>query len=230
MSEKKEIIHKDLVIKNTTVEGVKDKYITNITIPEGITKIADNAFSGLYALEEIEFPTTLVSIGDYSFRKCSSLKRLVLPESLCEIGEYSFAECQQLVLVDLSKTAIKVIPEDAFRECRKLEEIIFSTSLREIEASAFSHCQSLKNLNLPDGILGVKDSFLGCELDSISIPDSLRYIESISYRKVKSRHLLDKNQNYKNAIFYNLLNIVPLFELMASPPKHHNTTPLSLDL
>ena len=186
MSEKQEIKYKDLVIKNTTVEGVKDKYITKITIPDGIKKIGDQAFTGLYALEEIEFPASLVSIGEYAFSKCGSLKRVIFTENISELGEYAFADCQQLVSADLSQAKIKVIPEGAFRECRKLADITFGSSLREIESSAFSYCQSLKTLKLPEGVLGVKDSFVGCEFESLSIPDTLKYIETISYRKVKN--------------------------------------------
>lgn len=186
MSEKQEIKHKDLIIRSTTVEGVKDKYLTKISIPEGVKKISDNAFAGLFALEEIEFPASLVSIGEYAFSKCGSLKRVVVPESVAEIGEYAFSDCQQLREVDLASAQIRVLSEGTFRECRKLESLKLGSSLREIEASVFSYCQSLKSLCLPEGLLGVKDSFVGCEFDNVCIPNSLRYMETLSYRKVKS--------------------------------------------
>ena len=69
----------------TIKDGVLVKFRTDstavsVTVPYGVTAIANEAFSGDTAMEEIVLPETLKKIGDRAFYNCSSLKELVLPE------------------------------------------------------------------------------------------------------------------------------------------------------
>lgn len=72
-----------------------DLYMTNLTeltIPEGITKIGNNAFAG-NNIKNIEIPSTVTEIGDYAFSTKNYLKdecTLTLPEGLKKIGNYAF--------------------------------------------------------------------------------------------------------------------------------------------
>ncbi len=50
------------------------RYITEITLPEGLTDIGDQAFYNCTSLREIVLPTSLFVIYPFAFRGCSSLR------------------------------------------------------------------------------------------------------------------------------------------------------------
>ncbi len=88
---------KDFDIEN----GVLTKYTGSngdVVIPEGITSIGDNAFSGCSSLESITLPEGVTSIGWGAFRDCSSLKSITLPEEVTSIGESAFSGCAHLII------------------------------------------------------------------------------------------------------------------------------------
>src|SRR6476646_4089829 len=45
--------------------------ITSVTIPEGITSIADSAFEECLVLRSLTIPDSVVSIGNYAFATCT---------------------------------------------------------------------------------------------------------------------------------------------------------------
>lgn len=67
-----------------------------ITIPEGVTSIAANEFSGITTLKSITFPTTLTTINASAFSGCTSLEYIYLPESVITIGASAFYNCSNL--------------------------------------------------------------------------------------------------------------------------------------
>jgi len=62
----------------------------HVTIPEGITKIADQAFNGCTALTSISLPTSLTEIGIRCFKACTALTTIVIPSSVTAIGLDAF--------------------------------------------------------------------------------------------------------------------------------------------
>lgn len=58
-------------------------------IPNGITHIAANAFSGCTSIESIVIPEGVISMGRGTFERCSSMTSLSLPSTLQEIQQSS---------------------------------------------------------------------------------------------------------------------------------------------
>ena len=70
-----------------------------LTIPEGVTEIADDAVFGCPGLESVVLPQSLTTIGENNFCCCPGLKEIVLPSALEAIGEGSLTRCDELLTV-----------------------------------------------------------------------------------------------------------------------------------
>ena len=63
---------------------------TTIIIPDGITVIPANAFSGCDKLSNVEIPSSVTSIGDSAFWGCSRIKYFWIPDNVNSIGRGAF--------------------------------------------------------------------------------------------------------------------------------------------
>ncbi len=72
-------------------EGFKDlPNLQQVTLPEGLLTINDNAFYGCYSLQNVTLPSTLTSIGRYAFYGCTAISEVTIPAAVNFIGEYAF--------------------------------------------------------------------------------------------------------------------------------------------
>lgn len=82
---------------------VKDGVLTKcyfdfaeFAVPDGVTEIADEAFSYCTSLEKLEIPESVTEIADEAFSYCTSLENLEIPENVKKIGKCCFAFCKSL--------------------------------------------------------------------------------------------------------------------------------------
>ena len=123
-----------------------------VTIPEGVTVIAQDAFAGNETLESV-----------------------TMPESLEEIGWGAFSGCKKLrSVLELEKTKITEIPNSTFRDCEQLESVILPPQIKEIGDGAFYNCYSLRSLPLPASVQTIgATAFWAClSLKELDIPAS----------------------------------------------------------
>ena len=102
--------------------GVLTKYteensVTEVTIPDGVTKIGDKAFGHCTGLKSIEIPEGVEKIEDETFLGCISLENVSLPEGLKAIGDDVFRNCYHLN-IEMSNS-VKSIGNRAFDGCPK---------------------------------------------------------------------------------------------------------------
>lgn len=64
--------------------------IAEVVIPDVVTDIGANAFSGCESIESIVVPEGAVSIGEYAFSGCTALEKIVIPKSVTEISDSAF--------------------------------------------------------------------------------------------------------------------------------------------
>ena len=110
--------------------GCRNKNITEVIIPDGVTSIHSQSFKFCCNLVRVVIPAGVKYIGKEAFGDCLNLKEVVLPDSVTTIGEY------------------------AFDECRKLKKIVLPDRVRTIGVCAFSNCQKLK-LNIPASVKNI---------------------------------------------------------------------------
>lgn len=70
--------------------------VTEVSLPESVTKIDTQAFVACSSLEQIYFPKNVKTIGNCAFGYCSSLKTVMLPQAIQTIGDQAFDICSNL--------------------------------------------------------------------------------------------------------------------------------------
>lgn len=155
---------------------------SRVVVPEGIERIAEEAFAGNEAIDRVILPESLREIGAYAFRDCLLLQTVVLPEKMLRIGVGAFMNCVKLIRVRLPGQVAKVEPE-TFKHCKVLREVTFEGPLREIGEQAFYKCSALRELSLPESVETVGSmAFFGCGgLKEISIPEKTVQVEDLAF-------------------------------------------------
>ena len=76
---------------NTLVAGCKES-----VIPETVSKIGYEAFSGCVGLIEMVIPDSVVAINHYAFRDCADLQMVDISSTVSSFGDRAFGDCSQL--------------------------------------------------------------------------------------------------------------------------------------
>ncbi|MBR2625054.1 MAG: leucine-rich repeat domain-containing protein [Lentisphaeria bacterium] len=97
----------------TTVKGVKDRDVTTVVIPSGVTSIGDCAFLGCENLTSVTIPPSVTSIGLNAFFHCEKLTTIALSkhcrypsntfESDCKIRFYDAPALTSLSGIDFGE-------------------------------------------------------------------------------------------------------------------------------
>lgn len=75
------------------------KALRSVTLHEGVTAIAKNAFQDCENLSSIKLPSQLKFIGEQAFSGCKSLYSINIPKYISEIGNRAFEDCYNLAEV-----------------------------------------------------------------------------------------------------------------------------------
>jgi hypothetical protein len=59
-------------------------------VPNSVTNIGNDAFSGCWQLTNVVCPHGLIWIGDYGFASCYNLSSMTIPDTVTQIGDYAF--------------------------------------------------------------------------------------------------------------------------------------------
>lgn len=167
---------------------LNDEIVTDLVIPEGVSKIGSYAFYGFDSLTSIMIPNSVISIGECAFSDCSSLEKITVSDNNTKYHSDGncLIETDTKVLVSGCKKSI--IPTDgsvtaigdrAFDHCI-LESITIPDSITSIGEGAFWSCWDLKNITIPDSVTSIgSNAFYNCDsFTRITIPDS---VTSIGY-------------------------------------------------
>lgn len=178
------------------------------TIPDGVTRIGDNAFSNCYYLPAVTIPESVTEIGDYAFYSClnlagvvelrnvtdighaafygcESLVSVVMPERVNSLGGSAFMNCKSLESIIIPK-GITIIDQRTFQSCNKLTSVVISDGVTEIGLYAFKECASLKRITIPKSVtyFGL-DAFRGCyNVSDVYYSGTKEEWENIEIRKV----------------------------------------------
>lgn len=160
-------------------------YLTNIEIPNTITKIEENAFDNCSFLKSIRIPKSVVKIDADAFSYCMELEQINIEEGNSTYD--SRDNCNAVIETKTNRIIIgckatkipqtvNVIGYAAFHGQRMLKSIEIPNSITAIEQSAFLDT-GLTRITLPNSLLSIgKFAFSHCDLQSVSLSDSLSII------------------------------------------------------
>ncbi len=98
-----EIVIPDYVTRIESFAIINCKNIKTINIPASVTRIEGSAFAGCTALETVTFAenSKLSTISSGAFQRCTSLKTITVPNSVTSIGSGAFNSCTSLESITL---------------------------------------------------------------------------------------------------------------------------------
>lgn len=170
--------------------------MVSINIPTGIKDLPLGIFCGCSALENIVFPNNLVEIGGSAFEGCSSLSEIIVPNSVEIIGGGAFSDCIKLQHFIIPEK-LKFISAYMFKGCKKLINVEFQGSVSLIGAYAFYET-GIDQLLIPDGTKAIlQQAFAFSKIKSITIPDSVQWIDEYAFYECNNLNQVDLGSEYK---------------------------------
>ena len=181
--------------------------IQTIVLPEFIKTIPSGAFAGCWSLELINIPTSVHTLGTWveesgngwgdrfllegAFEWCVKLKAIKIPNNVKRIGTNSFANCRNLVSVEIEE-GVEELWDSAFENCSGLQSIVIPRSVFRIEDKVFKGCKQLTSVVIPEGVRAIGESlFEECDLQTIALPKSVKYIQRGAFAKNENLHIVD---------------------------------------
>ena len=117
------------VDRSTLIKYMETEIGITVYVPDGISKIAEDAFSGS-SVKEVILPDSVTEIGDRAFKECRMLQRIRLPRGLRELGNELFWFCSSLSSIEIPEGVEKISPfSTPFAGCESLKEVSMSTQL-----------------------------------------------------------------------------------------------------
>lgn len=219
-----------------------NKFVTDVVIPDSVSRIGDYAFARCKELKNISFGSGVTNLGACvlaynpklesavflgnletlpiaTFTNNSALSRIVLPDSLKEIGERAFYECNALTKLDLPD-GLERIGNNAFFLCVSLTEIKLPDGLTHIGDYAFACCSGLTSFTVPRGITVIPNGLLQeCTgIESVVLHDGITEIVGGSFNSCTSLTEIDIPESITKIGSYTFSNCVKLAEI-ALPHK-----------
>lgn len=150
-----------------------------LSLPSTLGYIGDNAFNQCGIIGELKLPDKLKYIGSQTFYLCINLTgNLVLPENLQYLGSSAFAHCSGITGSLKIPQGITEIPLQAFSSCGFDGVLILHDGITMIGQRAFESCKFKGELNLPSKLLILEDDiFSNCNFSGeIKLPQNLRSV------------------------------------------------------
>ena len=118
-------------------------HVTEIQIPNSITRIGDAAFADAEDLQSITLPMGLKVVSNFMLAG-TAVRNVVIPEGVTDIGTGAFEDCSALQTVFLP-ASLYAIGKRAFRYCNNLQEIYSdaSTPPLTMDDNAFEGCSGV---------------------------------------------------------------------------------------
>lgn len=159
----------------------------SLTIPEGVTEIANGTFSssrsnGMFT-GTLTLPSTLKTIGAEAFAYTDFSGELLIPDGVTSIGANAFAKCDGFGGTLSLPDSVKTVGESAFYQCEGFTGLKLPAGLTKIETLSFAFMAGLKTeVVIPEGVTEIGEGAFECSyMPSVRLPSTLRKIEKQAF-------------------------------------------------
>ncbi len=184
-------------------------YIAHVSLPEGLSHIAPQAFFECEHLKHIDIPNSVVQIGNLAFG-FSGISTISLGNGVQRIGAYAFSHCNFTSIT--LPNSVTQMGKGVFSGCISLTLVILSNQITKLEDNTFSSCSALKSLTIPNSVTTIgKEAFHFCDnLETITIPNSVTSIGSSAFyycSKLTDIEIPNSTTTIETGAFFNCLNL-----------------------
>lgn len=165
-------------------------------IPDGVTCISTQAFSGCSRLTAVTFPDSVEEIGVYSFYDCGGLEEVAIGRGVKVVRSYAFCHCGGLKTVSIP-ASLESIEMRGFYDCSALESFSVDPASAHFESDGGVLFTKGKGeligypptkagpYAVPAGVTNISwDAFYRCNgLTAVSIPGSVSRIGYEAFRE-----------------------------------------------
>ena len=177
-------------INTQIVYVMKDINTAILTIPEGITDIAQSAFSNQPSLKEVIIPSSIKTIGASAFANCYNLQKVTFAKS-----------------DDYAET-LAAFNTSLFQNCRALKDLIgVPSTVASMGDSVFENCTSLTSFTIPANVSTIgKKVFKGTAITSITIPAKVKVLNNETFMNCTKLQTVNFDKNAEGAYGITTLN------------------------
>ncbi len=181
----------------------KNSNITDITMPDQLVEIGNEAFSGCKNLTTVVLPDSVTVIGNSAFWECINLESITLSSSLCDLGQAAFYYCSALKEVVLPE-GVKQIKDCTFGQCKSLTQLTIPSSV-ELIGYIFEKAfiQKTRRRELPDSIRVIV--YPNDKRESVAFVDGFTDNEKKHFTFVVVEDSLEHAYCIKNNLQYELM-------------------------
>ena len=186
--------------------------ITEVKLPDGMTRIGYKAFYKTASLTTIKFPASLNYIENSAFSESGLTDEVAIPGNNTYIGANAFQSCAKITSLDITK--VKYLGSGCFRNCSGLSNVTVPVSAKigqKLPATtpsdykltgsgnetsgeyAFADCYNLTEATIESGITTVPNHmFAYCgELKTVRVPATVTSIGGGAFRQCFSFDFID---------------------------------------
>lgn len=175
------------------------------TIPNGVTKIGENAFGGCYRIREVVIPGVVLSIGDYAFANLPELTKVTFQGIGYEarsIGDYAFYNCKKLSMANFEEECnVTTVGEYAFANTA-ITNLYIPKNMTTVSDYAFADCINLNSVSFAENGENINFGsyvFLNClGLTEVYLPASVESFAQAAFEGCSnlSNIFVDKNSTH----------------------------------
>lgn len=160
------------------------KSLVSVSLPKNLKTLSDGSFQDCVKLSSVSIPDKVISLGESCFDECNALTSIQIPEAVTSIGAWCFNGCESLTSITIPEN-ITTLATGTFNYCTGLTSITIPDKVTSIDGYCFSQCSKLAEVTLNEGLKSLgSGTFSFCsELQSVTIPESVKTIDFSCFNK-----------------------------------------------
>ena len=170
--------------------------LSNVTLPNSVTSIGNNAFEGCTGLIRVTIPNSVTTIGERAFHG-ARLTIVTIPNSVTSIGNNAFSGTG-LTNITIPDGVIS-IGERAFANCTSIVHLTISNSVISIGGNAFEGCTGLREIHNNSPIPQIINNSCFTNVDKSSciiyVPDGSYTAYRVATGWGEFQNIIDGNDN-----------------------------------